>query len=171
MNTKIMIHIIFILSLVLVTGITVKPAYASTPTIYEAPYTWSGKIDNECGIKINGYTTGTQRFTVWRDENGAIEKGHTTLDVIETWSSHGKTLTFDQHYPINLRIDTYPNGYVAYLGVIFYTIQGEGVVMQSAGNYTVRFTFDEDENIIILDPLKEVGREVEDWGPICEYFE
>jgi hypothetical protein len=170
MNSKRIIHIIFVVSLILVSGFAVTPASAKAPVIIEGPYTWSGDVYNECGITIDGYTNGTQRTKIWFDENGQIDKAQNFLNVVETWSANGKTLEFTQHYPIHVSIETYPDGYVVFLGVTIYKIPGHGVVMQAAGHYSYTITFDAEGNLIVLDPIKMVGHWEADWAPICEYF-
>jgi hypothetical protein len=169
MNTKRIIHVVFVVSMILVLGFAVSPASAKAPIIDEGPYAWAGDVYECDGFTITGIAYGTQRTMLWLDENDELERGHNQLTVTEIWSANGKDLEFTNTYPINGWVETFPDGYIFYIGVYKVTVPHEGVVYAANGLYSYTFTIVGGE-IMILDPLKLVGHEVADWDWICGYF-
>ena len=171
MNIKRIIHIVFVASLILVSGFAVTPAYADAPIHFEEPVDAYFPVYNECGFDILSHQYGTLRSTYWFDENGLPYKAHENWDITEIWDAGGNTLEFKYNYPAQAWIEpSYPDGYVVYLGAIMITLPGEGVVYSATGFLSYSFTIDEFGNVIFLDLLKIVGNWNVDWAPLCEYL-
>ena len=170
MNSKRIIHIVFVVSLILVSGFATTPAYAKAPIHFEVPVDWSGPVENECGFPIDATTLGTQRSTFWFDEDGNLSMGHNLFNITEIWDAGGNTLEFKYNYPVHGWIEEYPDGYISYLGAEIITLPHEGLVFSAAGIVTWSFTIDAAGDIILIDMLKLAGNWETDWPAICEYL-
>ncbi|OGO62573.1 MAG: hypothetical protein A2030_11290 [Chloroflexi bacterium RBG_19FT_COMBO_50_10] len=171
MISKRIIHIVFVVTLVLVSGFAVTPASAKAPVQFEEPIDASYSFSDACGFPIDSHYYGTLRSTIWLDENGLPYKAHQNWNITEIWGAGGNTLEFKYNYPARAWMEpAYPDGYVVYLGTIMITLPGEGVVYSATGLLSYSFTIDELGNVILLDLLKQVGNWETDWAPICEYL-
>jgi len=171
MNGKRISHIVFVLLLILVSGIATTPATAKGPTHFELPVAWSGRIDNPCGFKIDGTTTGSQRSTYWFDEEGTLVMGHNDFSITEIWEAGGKTLEFSYNYSVHGQVVTYPEYYTVWLGVDpIVTIPGLGAVIKRAGYYSEIYEMNKKGELVWIETVEAIGVDYADWPAICAYF-
>jgi hypothetical protein len=171
MNSKKIINIVFVLSLILISGFAVTPASANAPSHIEYPFTSSYQVENPCGFVITSHDSGFGYATMWYDENGIPDRIHQRWVGTEIWDAGGKTLEFTYNYPDRAWIEpAYPDGYIIYLGAYMVTLPHEGVVYSATGLQAYTFTLDEDGNLVLLDQLKQVGNYQADWDFLCEYL-
>jgi hypothetical protein len=171
MNSKRIIHIVFVVSIILVLGFAVTPASADSPVENDYPIDETYIIKHQCDFNIVSHRVGILHDKVWFDENGDLYRAHQNWEVTETWEANGKTLEFTYNYPARGWFETYGEGYAFYMGAEMFTLPHEGVVYSATGLETYKMIRDEDGNITITDLLKQVGNWETDWPAICEYFE
>ena len=170
MNGKRIVHIVFILSLVVVTGIAIKPASANTPLHYDEPVNSFFKVSNECGYKIIEHDLGTLQSTFWFDENGDMSEGHQRWDITSIWSANGKSLEFKWNEPARGWFVSYHEGYIVFTGSVKITLPGQGVVSWDSGQTTYYLERNNNGEISIGDVIRETGTYDTDWSAICAYL-
>jgi hypothetical protein len=172
MNSKRIIHIVFVLSLILVFGFTVTPASANAPIFFEWPDDTYYDVVSDCSFPIVSHIYGTTTNKAWLDENDNPYKVIQQYRWTEIWSANGKALEIKNISPARAWMETDTNGYYVILGVWYkITVPGEGVVVKDVGLWLRKMIRDEEGNYITTDLIKDVGVSTDiDWTPICEYL-
>ena len=171
MNSKRIVHLVFVLSLILVSAFAAAPASAKAPTQFEIPVDWSQTyLETPCGFPIFDSSHGIQRSTYWYDENNVLTMGINFFYITGALEANGKSLEFSYNYGVHGRLETFPDYYTVWVGISPHIIlPGAGAVVKSAGYFAYTYTLVGDD-LVFKDVIKEVGIYYADWDAICEYL-